>query len=95
MIPVLVAGIFVIGIITLAIYSLADNDRLYGSIIAAIFASLLSFILAMNFIFVGILDAGTSYTIPPVGWLFMLIGIVMVVVTLLLIVDTRNVGVAS
>ena len=95
MLPVLVAGIFVIGVIILAIYSLADNERLYGSIIAAILAAVLSFILGMNFLFVGVLDAGTSYTIPPVGWLFMLIGIVMVVVTLLLVISTRSEGVPT
>lgn len=95
MLPVTVAGIFVIGIIILAVYSLADNERLYGSIIAAILATILSFLVGLNFLFVGVLDAGVSYTIPPVGWLFVLIGIVMTVVTLLLVVSTRTEGVSA
>jgi len=98
MVPVIIAGFFVVGIIGLTIYCLADNDRIYGSIIAGILTSLLSFVTGAIFMFGLVVSevrptsesVATIYQEPALGYFFLLYGIIMLVVVALLVYDMRN-----
>lgn len=89
-IPSLLLAILVLVDFGLIIYVLADNERIFGSIIAALISIILSFYLGMVFVFGGGTDAGTSFTDAPAGWFFIFVGVVMVLVMLMLIVYSRQ-----
>ena len=78
-----------IGIIILTIYSLADNERIYASIFAAIIASLLSFILGYQFLFGMIQNetGTTTYTDLPLGYFFIMLGIGIGGLTAMILID--------
>ena len=90
-VPVAIAAVMMVGCIILAIYFLADNERLYASIFAAIMGSVMSFILGLDFLFIGIVETvGTTqvtYIDQPLGYFFIMVGIMIFLLTLAIIVD--------
>lgn len=78
----------VIGIVALAIYSLADNERIYASIFAAIVAAILSFLVGYQFLFTLIQDeTGSAFGDSAMGWTFIMIGIMIALLQLAVIAD--------
>jgi PKD repeat protein len=88
-IPSLLLAILILVDFGLIIYALLDNERIFGAIIAALIAVILSFYLGMVFVFGGGVDAGTAFKDAPVGWFFIFVGVVMVLVMILLVLSTR------
>ena len=76
MITDFIVGIEMLGIVSLVIYAMADNDRLYGSIFASFIACILSAIVSYQFLF-GLIISGSGVTIQDssVGYFFMMIAI--------------------
>lgn len=89
--PLLIVVAEIICLTCLVVYALADNERLYAAVFAAVLASILSFLIGYNFLMVGIAQAdnGTTvvFTDAPIGYLFIMGGIMIAVITLALIVD--------
>jgi hypothetical protein len=90
-VPVAIAAVMMVGCIILAIYFLADNERLYASIFAAIMGSVMSFILGLDFLFIGIVETvGTTqvtYIDQPLGYFFIMVAIMIFLLTLAIVVD--------
>ena len=89
--PILIVVAEIVCLLFLVVYALADNERLYAAVFAAVLASILSFIVGYNFLFIGIAQADngttTAFTDAPIGYLFIMGGIMIAVITLALIVD--------
>ena len=90
MIPVLIAVAEFIGILCLVIYSLADNERIYASIFSSILASILSFLLGYQLLFRMIQSEFVDdlfFQDAPLGYVFIMVGIMIAVLTLAVVVD--------
>lgn len=97
MIPVLIAFAEFLGIIILATYFLADNDRIYASIFAGILSSLLSFLLGYQLLFKLIqsefVTGGEESSVLyfqdyPTGYFFMMVGIMLGILIVAIVADT-------
>lgn len=88
MITSIIVAAEVVCVIILAVYSLADNERLYASIFAAILAATLSFLVGYQFLF-SLIQDGTDpkFGDAPLGWTFIMIGVMIAVLTFAIVVD--------
>ena len=76
MITIFFAGIEVLGVISLLIYAMADNERLYASVFASFISCILSVLVAYQFLFGLVMtDAGDPIQDLGVGYFFMMIAI--------------------
>lgn len=88
MISSIIVASEIIGIVALTVYSLADNERIYASIFGVVVSTILSFLVGYQFLFSLILDErGVAYGDTPLGWTFIMIGIMFGVLNLAIIVD--------
>jgi ABC-type nickel/cobalt efflux system permease component RcnA len=70
------AGMEVVGIVALLIYAMADNERIYASVFASFIATILSALVAYQFLFgLVVTDSGTKIQDTGVGYFFMMIAI--------------------
>ena len=76
MITDFLAGIEMVGIVSLLIYAMADNERLYASIFASFITTILSALVAYQYLFgLIITSSGTVIQDSGVGYFFIMIAI--------------------
>jgi hypothetical protein len=91
LIPTLIAVVEMVCVIILTVYSLADNERLYAPIMAAILGSILSLMLGYQFLFGLVQNETTLSTIQnlPLGYFFVMLGIIILFLVIAVVADVR------